>query len=268
MQRCFRGNCIKLGGNEEPVIGQTIKPRLLFFFCDNCKSAIKKFPFIISRLDSLIDGVNSIKNRVEDFESNFNSLSGLCEDDKVLQARVNELHDSTAELRVSSDVEPLRAAIEELKSEQIVAESPDNISEMALNEMSDRLSGAKCFMVFNLMESSATNLEDKIDTDKKALKKLFDDMYDRIEKVVRVGKRGPKPRPLRVVAVSADVVERVMRGKPFLRNSDLHVDRDLSVKQRQQKNETLIELNQRKQNGENIGLKYSEEVPRIVQLKN
>ncbi|KAL3287625.1 hypothetical protein HHI36_002094 [Cryptolaemus montrouzieri] len=123
------------------------------------------------------------------------------------------------------------------------------------------------------MESSATNLQDKIDTDEKALKKLFDDtsisdMYDRIEKVVRVGKRASKPRPLRVVAVSADVVERVMRAKSFLRNSDLLVDWDLTVKQGQQKNDILIELNQRKQNGEKFGLKYSEGVARIVQLKN
>ncbi|KAL3281252.1 hypothetical protein HHI36_004465, partial [Cryptolaemus montrouzieri] len=159
----------------------------------------------------------------------------------VLQARLNELHDSTAELRVRSDVEPLRAAIEELKSEPTVAESPDNISEMTLNEMSDRLSRSKRFMVFNLMESSATNLQHEIDTDKKALKKLFDDisisdMYDRIDKVVQVGKIGPKPRPLRVVAVNVDVVERVMRRKSSLRNSDLHVDHDLNfVRQMQQK---------------------------------
>ncbi|KAL3277156.1 hypothetical protein HHI36_012508, partial [Cryptolaemus montrouzieri] len=210
---------------------------------------------------------------VEDLESNFNSLSSLSEDVKVLQARMDELYDSTAELRVSSDVEPLRAAIEELKSKPTVTESPNNISEMTLNEMSDRLSRRKSFMVFNLMESSATNLQDKIDTDEKALKKLFDDlsffdMYDRIEKDIRVGRRGPKPRLLRVVAVSADVVERVMRRKSLLRNSDLHVDPDLTLKQRQQKNETLIELNQREQNGEKIGVKYSEEVPRIVQLKN
>ncbi|KAL3290380.1 hypothetical protein HHI36_023722 [Cryptolaemus montrouzieri] len=146
------------------------------------------------------------------------------------EARLNELHDSTAELRVNSDVEPLWAVMEDLKSKPIVAESPDNISEMTLNEMSDRLSRAKCFMVFNLMENSETILQYKIGTDEKVLNRLFDDMYDRIEKVVRVGKGGPKPRPLRAVVVSADVVERVMRGKSSLGIFDLHVDRDLTVK--------------------------------------
>ncbi|KAL3277576.1 hypothetical protein HHI36_012919 [Cryptolaemus montrouzieri] len=55
----FHIKCLPIGGNELRVIEQR-KKRSLFFFCDDCKGAIKRLPHILRCYDEIKFGLKTL----------------------------------------------------------------------------------------------------------------------------------------------------------------------------------------------------------------
>ncbi|KAL3279087.1 hypothetical protein HHI36_016601 [Cryptolaemus montrouzieri] len=82
-----------------------------------------------------------------------------------------------------------------------------------------------------------------------------------IVKVLRVGKSTPDhPRALKVVTSSASKVKIVLKNKASVKNSGrfstMRIDEDFTEMQRKQLKGLRSDLSRRKENGENITIKY------------
>lgn len=68
----FHNKCLSLGGSELRVMDLK-KQRSLFFFCDDCKQAVKRLPYILRCCEELKDDVKSLKDRVKQLENDANT---------------------------------------------------------------------------------------------------------------------------------------------------------------------------------------------------
>lgn len=143
--------------------------------------------------------------------------------------------------------------------------------DLFISELEERKRRANNIMVYNLPESTSTNFEDKINDDLTniitATSNISPDII--INKTIRIGKIGSKPRPLKVILNSSDTVLKILKNKTKLNHPTARVSSDLTSIQRNHILNLRTQLENRKANGEvNLTIKYVHGVPRIVTSAN
>ncbi|KAL3273694.1 hypothetical protein HHI36_015124 [Cryptolaemus montrouzieri] len=130
-------------------------------------------------------------------------------------------------------------------------------------------------MVYKLNESNSQSLNEEILHDKAEVVKILDRIdikEDIIEKVIRVGKKGIKPRPMKIVLSNSGIARTVLRNKSKIMESygrDILVGLDQSVMQRTHLKRVLGKLEQREKDGEkDLHAKFGRGIPTIMKRTN
>lgn len=140
-----------------------------------------------------------------------------------------------------------------------------------LSEIEDRKQRAKNIMVYNIPEQSGGNDLNKADSDKEVTKEIIATVSEvsKIKKVIRVGKTGEKPRPLKVILDNPQTALLVLRNKSKISHPSAKISADLTLNQRNHLKKLRNQLEKRISDGEaNLTIKYVRGVPKIVDKVN
>lgn len=164
-------------------------------------------------------------------------------------------------------IKNLELELSQLK-EDINAKRENTIDiEHCLEEINDRATRASNIMIYNAKESKATDTKEKIKEDKEIVSNILskaDLNGNNILKVIRVGRIGIKPRPIKAVLTSPDIVNQVFRCKKQLSLEDIKIGKDQTRMQQDLSRKILCEYRRRKADGEsNLYLKYKSGLPTI-----
>ncbi|KAL3278327.1 hypothetical protein HHI36_013658 [Cryptolaemus montrouzieri] len=118
----------------------------------------------------------------------------------------------------------LEKAVRKLKEELVMKIVPEFIVDPEeLNaEINERNSEVNNVMVYNLKESNSQSRNERILHDKAKVVKILDIIdikKDVIEKIIRVGKKGTKRRPMKIVLSNSGIARTVLRNKSEIMES-------------------------------------------------
>jgi len=235
-----------------------------YLTCCGCKNNIAHSNCITTAGSSSKKSVSSWKCNICS-PSNFDLLSKI---DKLfdLLSSTNEKID-----RVVAENVHLREQLCLMESRMVKLESDQttnaNVSYSELfNKLQDRQSREKNIMILNVPES----INDVDDTS------LVNDILVKIDapvtisQLVRLGKIGPKPQPIKITCDKKSDVGLILKSKHRLRNLPdkkfIHLTVDMTTSQRSFYNKVREQLSIRTNNGENnIYIGYIKGVPTILQ---
>jgi hypothetical protein len=171
------------------------------------------------------------------------------------------------------DIEDKLSGLLSKQNAQVAPTSPDNNLNMEafIHEYKERELREKNLMVYNVPESKKQSLELKIEDDKVAVKNILSPITDisgGISKVIRIGKIGDKPRPIKIIFQDKSWVFRLLKNKNGIAEPNIKINADLTVLQRNHLNNLRAELRTRIENDEKVTIRYINNIPQIVPQKN
>lgn len=170
---------------------------------------------------------------------------------------------------LKSEVIALKQEIEDIKMKIEERKIPE--MENLMMEVQERTNRSLNFMIYNAKEHESSELKTRIEEDKKVVSKVIELMgieetTGKILKVIRVGKKSPnKNRPLKVICLTNDFVNLVIKFRHKLYSTELRVSRDQTKLQQNHWKSLRNELKSREDKGENnLIIKYIRGMPQIV----
>lgn len=140
--------------------------------------------------------------------------------------------------------------------------------EFLLRELKDREKRCSNLMLFNAAESSSSDVKQRIADDTRIVRTVMDTLgagHVGLVKVVRLGKRGNKVRPVKLVLSSRNDVIECLKHKHRLSDTVYRISADLTELQRSHISDLRKELKVRVEHGEtDLTIKYIEGLPKIV----
>lgn len=208
----------------------------------------------------------------------------IMDQNKTIQTILQELKDFHKERErvgvMGAEIQSIRAELDQLKmqcngSSAVLNGSNSqhtNNAENVFKEMHERTTRAKNIIIHKVPESSAGDVNIRINHDKSAVTEILNSIeIDAGEfKSVRLGKPGGGARPLRVSFVSSDMARNCLRNRRKLveTSSNCRISADMTWSQRNHIKQLHQELDRRKQQGENdLVIRYSQGIPSITKEK-
>lgn len=139
----------------------------------------------------------------------------------------------------------------------------DNLFE-ELNERERRRSN---LMIFNVPESQSADVKVRVESDLQAVKQIMNVLGVTVEirGVIRIGRRGGTPRPLKLLLSTRDDVLGCLRNRNRLEGTTYQIGSDLTQKQRLHMKGLKTELKRRVDSGErDLTIRYTDGVPKII----
>ncbi|KAL3284053.1 hypothetical protein HHI36_018222 [Cryptolaemus montrouzieri] len=122
-------------------------------------------------------------------------------------------------------------------------------------------------LVYNIEEHKSKNINERIARDMEAVSNIFKTSgidESNLSKVIRVGRIRSKPRPIKAVLCSPQVVNDVIKHKKALLSKNIKIGLDRTKMQQDQLRTVLDEMKERTGRGEeNLSLKYVNDVPTV-----
>lgn len=219
--------CAELTASEIKCV-QLKNKRTLLFLCDNCQDGLRQIPALQKRMSSLEGKLDEV----------LKSITSLTNQNPINNQTYTTM--STA-----------------MNYEEVIS------------EMEERKNKAKNVMIFNVMESTSSDIEEKQKHDKiiveDLVKPILDKPQEYIKKVIRIGKLGDKPRPIKVILQDSDTALKILKNKNRVNLALIKISSDMTIHQRNYLKELRSELERRKNAGENtLTIKYVRGIPTIV----
>ena len=207
----------------------------------------------------LLDQNKGIQSALDEITQNIQSKNDRID---ALESKVVELQEAISTLKAGGDINPGLPL-----SNQISNNSCDTFV-----EVQERSIRSKNLMIFNIVENTSSDTKVRVNYDKTHV----DGLLTKLEaqefgefKVVRVGKSGERPRPIKVIFSDSRAVSHCLKMKYKIRESDVMIKPDLTVMQRRHIKSLYEELDRRKNAGENnIGVRYRNGNPYIAKMYN
>ncbi|KAJ3643906.1 hypothetical protein Zmor_026588 [Zophobas morio] len=140
-----------------------------------------------------------------------------------------------------------------------------------VSEIEERKQRSCNVMLFNIPESSATDIAHKVAEDLSQVLNILSPLgtYPQPNKIIRLGVKKPDTnRPLKIIYDSEITANNILKSNKLNNNRDHHFKPDLTLMQRQYNNRIRKEFNNRVANGEtDITLKYKNNTPCIEKKK-
>lgn len=173
----------------------------------------------------------------------------------------------------------LNEEITKLRNEIIALKDQRNCTqhnpEEVLAEIEERINRSNNVIIYNINESMAENISQKISDDKNIVQDILQDtgVSFEINKVVRVGKKQPnngenKNRPVKVIFSSASTAKKILKNKNKIRAKEYRIANDFTPNQMKYMKDLRNELAQRVANGENLTIRYINGIPKIAAPKS
>lgn len=187
----------------------------------------------------------------------------FCEDCRGAFKRVPVLIKKLDEMQ--HIIESLQKEVQQLKDQKEALNM-----EAILHEAQERQVRSNNFMLYNVNESNSGIIEERINADTTVVNKILEKVdvpLENLVKVTRVGKKGGKPRPLKIKLSNSQTVFKILRNKNKLTGT--HISGDYTYMQREQMKAARSELNQREETGErDLTIKFHNGVPKVVPKEN
>ncbi|KAJ3658392.1 hypothetical protein Zmor_010132 [Zophobas morio] len=186
-----------------------------------------------------------------------------------LQQEIDELKKQIVELKKATE-ERAGGTDNNTVNTTVVAADKQLIDEELINEIFERQQRANNLIIYNLSEDNLNEGEGEISDTTKILNLVGTQIIkeESVCKCVRLGKAvAGKIRPLLLRLKAPEDVIRVL--KMYRPRNNVYVNRDLTVRQRNIAYNIRKEFKIRKEAGEqNIKMKYTNGIPKIIQEKN
>lgn len=141
-------------------------------------------------------------------------------------------------------------------------------AEFLLREIKEREKRCLNLLLFNVAESSSSDVKQRIAEDTRIVHSILDTLggsHVELAKVVRLGKRGSRTRPLKLVLPSRNDVIECLKHKHKLGGTGYRISADLTELQRSHMDGLRKQLKERVDHGEtDLTIKYIEGLPKIV----
>lgn len=240
---------------------KNIKDESKYVECDGCK---QRFHYDCTELTASELKVLDLKTK-----RTLKFFCDLCQEGlrliPVLKKRLDEIDQKLADLE-KHKFQPQESTIQASQSQ---IDSPISNCEDFIREMDDRRLRSINLMVYNIPESQKNSIPDKIKEDSNIMKNIFNGLLgeSQIKKVLRIGKNGVKPRPIKLITDSRDTVLHLLRNRNKLSYDGIRISADLTINQRTHLKQLQSEVRDRNQNGENLTIKYIHGNPKILPVK-
>lgn len=169
---------------------------------------------------------------------------------------------------LNTEVEKLKKEVDELKTQSNFRISPEEV----LAETEERIVRSSNVIIYNVKESLAESVAQRIVDDKEVITKILRETGVTVEinKVVRIGKKQPdnhnnkKNRPIKVVLSNPKIAKEILKNKNKLSTSGYRVANDFTVNQMKYMSDLRNKLAERVAKGENLTIRYINGIPRIA----
>lgn len=159
----------------------------------------------------------------------------------------------------------------ERENEQLKNEIKGFSEEDILIEMEERRIRERNLMIYNIPESLRQGVTEKIAEDKESVRNVLlpiSDLNIDSMKVIRAGKKGPKPRPLKIICIDKPTVINFLKNKNKITHPQAKIGSDLTFKQRKYLQDLRSRLQSRNDDNEKMTIKFFGGIPKLVPAKN
>lgn len=228
--------------------------------CDGCK---QRFHYECTELTASELKVLDLKTK-----RTLKFFCDVCQDGlrliPVLKKRLDEIDQKLADLEKHKSEQQSTIQASQSQTESSISNCEDFI-----REMDDRRQRSNNLMVYNIPESQKNSIPDKVVDDSNIIKNIFNSLLgeSQIKKVLRIGKKGDKPRPIKLITDSRDTILHLLRNKNKLSYEGIKISADLTINQRTHMKQLQSEVRDRNQNGENLIIRYINGNPKILPAK-
>lgn len=275
-KRWFHSSCVKLSTAEYSRLS---KDTNLAWKCsrDDCLNDSKQ------PMNVLIMQIATLSNKISDLTSKVDTLTSVPAKIDLIISEVDDIKKSlvSVEKRVSENencIKILQDKVDNLADRPALADSSLD-PEIMVGEVNERARRALNVMVYNLTESTDTNVNVRKKHDLGLVNKLFKSIHSELNTngimTFRVGRGRPgKSRPLKVVLNSVSDVRQILSGfsselaagvdQQF---SSVKVSRDRTQREQDYFKALKVEMNEREKKGEkDLTIKYKNGIPHIVKV--
>lgn len=159
----------------------------------------------------------------------------------------------------------------ERKNEQLKNEMKSFSEEDIMIEMEERRIREKNLMMYNIPEPLRQDISEKIAEDKESVANVLLPIFDLNAdsfKVIRVGKKGPKPRPLKIICKDKPTVINFLKNKNKITHPQAKIGSDLTFKQRKYLQDLRSRLQSTNDDNVKMTIRYFGGIPKLVPAKN
>lgn len=227
-----------------------IKSNGLFWKCDTCKNTINTAEGV--NATSQLSGLqNELPNNNQITENNCSGCKML----PFLLDIIQKLTDTVNKLQEKINLMPTSQNSENL-----------NDPEMVINEIAERQRKANNVIIYKLEENN-----DDCSRARETINLIAPDVDTKNIKVMRLGKvhNNNKIRPLKVILNNTEDSSKVIYNKKKLKNNmayKVQLSFDLTNMQRNYLKSIIDEMSRRRNNGENLYIKYTNGKPTIAKI--
>ena len=204
---CLINYCCSCGKISERLFAALVEFKELHWFCPKCdQTAIRAIQQLnnSSRSDNILSAVTStISTAIQSLQD-------------TLKTTIQNLVTATVSKPTHQSASNMETDAEVSNSEDFLLDSVENITSSLANEQKEREKRKLNVIVYNVPESNATTGLERKEEDLTRLNGLFKDYLQvspDITKVIRLGKKGDKPRLLKVSVASTDQRSNILRNK-------------------------------------------------------
>jgi hypothetical protein len=185
-----------------------------------------------------------------------------CVDRDTLDTRLSALQKQIDEVKESQKNKPLFSHVVKKNGEGSLAvggeEEKAHVINDSAREIEDRESRKNKLIWFGVPEHASDDVEVRKKADAQFVaelgKKVYDFQGEVFKTVVRLGKKGDKPRPLLTVVSSADMISKILREAKAIRQhadyAGISVKRDMTPLERAEQRKLVSLRNQKREEAE------------------
>ena len=236
----------------------------LMWFCEECKATNEKTPAQISK--SLDDRMDKLMSVVELMQSQMQTIVASIDSkiDEKIERKLNEKLATYAEKAAKGTVEnqqsdEQKAPIASASNSGRGGEGSSRFSDR--EELEERRKRERNIVIFGIPEDKSR--EENLTQDSNRINETLGEVTRgeqpaRLESFCRLGKKGPRPRPLRITMKSVEEKRRVLTNCKRLADSKrecmkkVFLSADLTQHQRDHNRKMRAELKDRKDKGEDV----------------
>ena len=255
--RHFHSTCQKVDDDQYKVICSArskANPNMIWFCDSSCSLFAGRF--MCSMLE-MKRGLDQIREDVDIVAGRVDQMDGrVCDLENGL---FSELHEEQVRRLAKEEIESNdnEKPTERECAEQLIDDKFQDAVSAAVKEIKERSYRKKSIVVFGIEMSDSKSIKSRVDHDRKSFENLCQkglDISKKIapKKIIRLGKKEDKERPMKISFDSYEIVGEILKSAPNLKKRDKDDFKDISISSdktplERRERKKLVELRKLKQ---------------------
>ena len=252
------------------------------WFCDTCSSISEELLSVVGDIDSLHWFCSTCDATVSEFIVNSSAVSNSGPPTSVIDKKLEAIESKLCQKidEIEKSLKSYHTSLEEMECSDLPSErqsiATDSVASIAaslVGEEKEKERRQLNLVLHNIEESSSSDGSERKSEDIKKVTSIFEKYLEvsvSVTKAFRIGKRGTKPRLLKISVSSLDDKILVLRNKMKLRNSGnpeyvrkVFVTPDLTPTEQKKSKALRAQLVEMNKGGNNYRIKNGEIVRRV-----